>query len=92
MVTGTAPIDHDPTPQRMIAPTFNQDWGVTITQQGNLGNLEEAIISGDAIAVSNGLFQDSNGLAAWTIEGSNQDNCILGSGRTPGEPANQSAY
>jgi len=78
MVTGMALIDQDPAPQRMTATDFDQEWGVTITQQGNLGNLEEAIISGEAITVSDGSFQDSNGSAAWTVEGRNHNHHILG--------------
>jgi len=89
---GRAPIDQDPVPKRTKEADFDQEWGITIDQQGNPGNLKEAIISGVAITVSDGLFQDSNGSAAWTIEGRNHNHRILGSGRTPEELDDQSAY
>jgi len=91
MVMGRAPIDQDTVPKRTMVADFDHDWGITIDQQGNPANLEEAIISGVAITVSDRSFQDSNGSAAWTIEGRNHDHCILGSGRTPGELDDQSA-
>jgi len=91
-VMGRAPIEQFQTPTRMIEEDFDLTWGITNEQLGDPANLEEAIIAGVVIAVSDGSFQDSNRLAAWTIEGRNQQHQILGSGRTPGEPDNQSAY
>jgi len=45
MVMGRAPIDQDSAPKRMMEADFDQDWGITTKQQGNLANLEEAIRS-----------------------------------------------
>jgi len=91
-VMGRAPIEQVQTLTQMMEEDFDLVWGITNEQQGNPANLEEAIITGVAIAVSDRSFQDSNSLAAWTIEGRNQEHCILGSRRTPGEPEDQSAY
>jgi len=91
-VIGKAPIE-----QHSISTTTEEDatevdWGITNVQQGDLTQLEEAIKKGVAVAVSDGSFQDSKGSAAWTIEGRNQAHRIRGSGRTPGDPEDQSAY
>ncbi len=91
-VMGRAPIEQVQTLTWMTGEDFDLVWGMTNEQQGNPANLEEAIITGVVIAVSNGSFQDNNGSAAWTIEGRNQEPCILGSRRTPGKPDDQSAY
>jgi len=71
---------------------FCTEWGVTQEIQGDLAQLEAAIKTGIAIVVSDGSLQDQNGSAAWTIKGNNQQHQIVGRGRTPGTPDNQSAY
>ena len=71
---------------------YGQEWKWELTIVGNLHSLLEDILNGQGYAVSDRSFQDSNRLAAWTIEGRNQEHCILGSRRTPGEPEDQSAY
>jgi len=42
--------------------------------------------------VSDGSFQDQQGAAAWTIEGYDKNNQIIGKGSTPGLQLDQSAY
>jgi len=91
-ITRMAPIDKFQTLTTMDDATFELDWGITHEQHGDPAHLEVAIKAGVAIAVSNGSFQDSNRLAAWTIEGRDQHHCLLGSGWTQGELDNQSAY
>ena len=59
-VMGRAPIEQFQTLTRMMEDNFDLTWGITNEQQGDPANLEEAIITGVAIAVSNGSFQDSN--------------------------------
>ncbi len=92
IITRAAPID-EPQMQTMTKDnTFNWDWGIRQELQGNLAQIEEAIKTGAAKAVSDGPFQESNGSAAWTIEGKDNHHCLLGSGWTPGAPDNQSTY
>jgi len=92
MVTGKAPIEQPLTSLTTAEDAFELDWGITNEQQGKLAQLEEAIKTGVVVAVSDGSFQDSKGSAAWTIEGRNQFHHIRGSGWTPGDPEDQSAY
>jgi len=91
-VIGRAPIEQPQTLTMMEEDAFELDWGIINKQHSNLANLEEAITTGVAIAVSDGSFQDSNGLAAWTIKGRNQHHHILGSGQTLGKLDDHSTY
>jgi len=54
--------------------------------------LAESIINGQAVAVSNGSFQDQHGSAEWTIESKSSQHWIVSKGRTPGTSTDQSAY
>jgi len=72
IITGMAPINDDEQPEEPRSTKFNSNWGVKQEIQGNPQILEEAIIQGTAIMVSNGSFQDQYGSAAWTIKGHNQ--------------------
>jgi len=92
-ITGYGPIRQDrydsrPTPLE----AFWIQQQCLLTEEGDLETLFQAILSGTAVAVSNGSFKDQEGAAAWTIEGPTAANRIVGHGITPGEPADQSAY
>ncbi len=60
--------------------------------EGNKKVLIKAICQGIAAVVSNVSFQNHTGLAAWTIEGANKHNRVIGYRRTPGFEEDQSAY
>jgi hypothetical protein len=51
-----------------------------------------AIIQGDAIAVSDGSYQDTYGTASWVLEGANSTGRLLGDVVVPGNERDQSAY
>jgi len=46
----------------------------------------------DLAVVSDGLYRDSAGSAAWIIEGKDLTNCIIGTVHTPGTGADHSAF
>jgi len=87
----------DANDQDTIAPNdaetkLDTEWGITITQQGEMAMLQEAVITRQVVTVSNGSFQDQCGSAAWTIKGMTSTHCIVGKGRMPGTTTDQSAY
>jgi len=92
MVTGTDAIDQDTTATNDEETKLDTEWGITITQQGEMAMLREAVITSQVVAVSNGSFQDQSGSAAWTIEGTTSAYHIVGTGRMPGTTMDQSAY
>jgi len=55
-------------------------------------NLQHAIDSGQALAVSDGSFQNECGACAWIIEGANADDRIEGSMQTPGQLGDHSSF
>jgi len=59
---------------------------------GQLTFLHQDIVQGKGIAVSNGSFKDSNGVAAWIIKGSSGTNQLQGTCLTPRAPDNHSAF
>jgi hypothetical protein len=54
--------------------------------------LAQAIESGHAIAVSDGAFKNTYGMAAWAIEGLDPVNCFRGQTIAPGDSDSQSPY
>jgi hypothetical protein len=54
--------------------------------------MAEAIKQGNAIAVSDGSFQDQYGPAAWVLEGDSSSGRISGAVTAPGNAKDQSAY
>jgi hypothetical protein len=54
--------------------------------------LAKAIQEGEAIAISDGSFQDQYGTAAWALEGSGSKGRIVGAVTVPGTAKDQSAY
>jgi len=89
---GAAPIDKVTTPMMTNKELLAVQWGIQHEIHGSMEQLAEAICKGTAIAISDGSFQDQQGVAAWTIKGYNNSNQILGRGRTPSTPTDQSAY
>jgi len=92
MVTGMDAIEQETKVTNEEEAKFDIDWGVTILQQGDMMQLTKVIINGHVVAVSNGSFQEQQGSAAWTIEGTTSLHCIVGQGRTPGTTNDQSTY
>jgi hypothetical protein len=54
--------------------------------------LAQAIIDGDAIAVSDGSFKEDYGTAGWTLRGQDDDIFMTGVNVTPGKSSTQSAF
>jgi len=52
----------------------------------------QALCNGKVVAVSDGSFKDYARAAAWTIKGDTTDNRVVGTGLTPGNAVDQSAY
>jgi len=57
-----------------------------------MDHLIQAIQDGQAMAVSNGMFKDQAGAAAWTIEGRTATDRLWGTGLTLGQLEDQSVY
>jgi len=91
MVTSSTPINMD-----MAHPTqdttFLDQWNIIQRTSSDIQILIQAILNGQAVAVSNGSFMDNSGIVAWTIEGQNATHCLTGTGITPGAHTDQSAY
>jgi len=72
---------------------FLLDWQIKTEEIGNRSTLMEAIKTGKAVAVGNGLYyMEMIGTAAWTLEGPTDNDSILGIRYTPGMTDNQSTY
>jgi len=67
-VNGAAEIDTRQPQQHNPISKVYQDWGIQVEVQGLEQLLVEAIKHGQAVAVSNGSFQEQAGSAAWTIK------------------------
>jgi len=97
MVNGSADIEETQKPE-LEDNNLEQgqngmaQWDVQLDTQGNEQVLVKAIMSGIAVAVSNGSFQDQAGAVVWTIESQTKANRILGQGCMPGTPKDQSTY
>jgi len=91
ILTGAAQLN-PPMNQQRQEDCLDQEWGISQEVHGDSDQLAKVITTGIAIAVSDRSFQDSHGSAAWTIEGQDKQDRILGKGRTPGAPEDQSAY
>jgi len=91
-VTGMDAIDQDTIVPNDAETKLDTEWGITITQHREMAMLQEAVITGQAVAVSDGSFQDQCRSAAWTIEGMTSTYHIVGKGRMPGTPTDQSTY
>jgi hypothetical protein len=63
---------------------------LTLSDDGS--TMVRAIRQGDAIAISDGSFQDQFGTAAWVIEGARPTGRIVGDVTVPGTAKDQSAY
>jgi len=92
MVTGTNIIKEEDTTTYEEDNKFDTGWGVSTACHGDMIQLANTIIKGQAVAVSNGSFQEQHGSVAWTIEGTSSQHQIIGKGRTPGTQHNQSTY
>jgi len=57
-----------------------------------MDKIKEAVISGKAIAVSDGSFQNQCSSCTWIIEGTHSEDWIEGSMLTPGNPRGHSSF
>jgi hypothetical protein len=68
-------------------------WAVSqMTVDDNGAAIAQAILTGQAIAVSDGAFKDSRGTAAFIIEGASRLGRLVGVNIVPGEDESQTAY
>ncbi len=59
---------------------------------GDGSHIAQAIMEGDAIAISDGSYQDTYGTASWVIEGQDSSGRLVGDVIVPGSASDQSAY
>jgi len=71
---------------------FEAQWKMEEMNTGDIVQLITAIAQGKVIVVSDGSFMEQPGAAVWTIEGTTAHQHIIGTGITPGERKDQSAY
>jgi len=92
-VSGHGPIENQSV---QPFPNYNQaffdSWRGEHFIEGEVQVLINNIISGQAVAVSDGSFRDQHGAAAWTIKGEDTSSHLRRAGITPGLPEDQSAY
>jgi len=67
-------------------------WHLKLQVICQLDLLSQDVAQGKGIAVSNGSFKDSDGAAAWIIEGSSSTNWLQGTCLTPGAPDDHSTF
>jgi len=98
MLTGTGIILSGPTAPsldwvaRLQASSLGTMWHLTLQHRGSMTNLQQAIGSGTALAVSDGSFQNNCGACAWIIEGANAVDRIEGTMQVPGQPGDHSSF
>jgi hypothetical protein len=97
--TGHSPILSRPAPQARSFSDFlmqskeDEKWCLAcLTFEDDGAILALAISQGDAIAVSDGSYQDTYGTASWVLEGTNSTGRILGDVVVPGNEHDQTAY
>jgi len=76
----------------LLTSSFVQDWNLMIMMFGCLTELRNNLLTGRGYVVSNGLYQDQVGTAAWIIEGKDHTNRIIGVIHTLGAATNHSAF
>jgi len=72
--------------------TFNQEWSLELQVVGNLDVLLEQVVGGNRLGVSDGLYRKGSGTAAWIVEGTTADHCMLGQICTPGVDTDHSSF
>jgi hypothetical protein len=79
-------------PIRLLRPPGFQ-WAITeMSMEDNGLTIAAALQAGHAIAVSDGSFKDSQGTAAFVIEGADSSGRVVGVNVIPGEEDSQSPY
>jgi len=71
--------------QMMLAMVFSRQWGLHLHLAGAQQELQDALSQGIRYAVSNGLYKDKMGAAAWIIEGSNSNLRLTSQWHMPGQ-------
>jgi len=93
IITGSGLIDYSLQPvQHNLHNKFWESWNCKYHLEGNTQELRHAIMTGQAVVVSNGSFQSAAGMAAWMIEGQTAEHQLHGTGKTPGNESDHSAY
>jgi len=72
--------------------TFNQEWSLELQVVGNLDVLLEQVVGGNRLGVSDGSYRKGSGTAAWIVEGTTADHCMLGQICTPGVDTDHSSF
>jgi len=74
-ITSHGPLQDSPLlPLHTPDDPFWESWNCQYWLEGNAQELQNAIRTGQAVAVSNGSFMSNAGTAAWTIEGGTAEN------------------
>jgi len=76
----------------MLAMVFSKQWGLTIQLVGAQRELHDALSSGIGYAVSDGLYKDAKGVAAWIIEGLTSNLHLIGQWHVPGQEDEHSSF
>jgi len=92
MLMGTAGFAEGKEENTTNKQEFEAQWATEEMNTGDIVQLLKAIVQGKAIAISDGSFMEQSGAAAWMIEGTTAYHHIVGTGITPGERKDQSAY
>jgi len=71
---------------------FRKRWEFEEEVMGKVPEIVRAIHDGKAIAVSDGSYKEGCGAAAWTIEGADATDKIIGAGLVPGTTDDHSAF
>jgi len=78
--------------KRFLGLDITSNWQIQLEIQGTLDQIKEDIGNNQAIAVSDGSYQQDSSAAAWIIEGSTGANRIKGSMITPGTTGDHSSF
>jgi len=78
--------------ERFLSSNTTTAWKIQLEIQGTLTQIKEDMRNNQAIAVSDGSYQNDSGAAVWIIEGSMGANRIQGSMITPGATGNHSSF
>jgi len=78
--------------QAMLAMVFSIQWGLTIQLVGVQRDLHDALSLGIGYAVSDRLYKDAKGVAAWIIEGLTSNLCLTSQWHVPGQEDDHSSF
>jgi len=78
--------------QALRMAVFSIQWQLEIQLVGSQQQMQEALLSQQVFMVSNSLFKDEAGMAAWIIEGSTSSTRLVGQWHTLGQSLDHSSF